>query len=800
MVFFQAALLGGYAYAHASTSWLGARRQALLHLAVLAPAARGAAARRGRAAGARRRGEPGAGRADPALGVGRPSVPRGERHRAAPAEVVHRDRTSRRARSVLPLRREQPRQHARAARLSHAHRAAAAAPGGRARSRRRGCGRSATSILAALTRAVRGDPLWTRRGAAAAAPGRADADAATDSPRGRRAPAPRDGSPWPSCRRASSSAPPPTSRPTSRPSRCLWVLPLAIYLLSFIIAFGRWPAALQRVVAAVAVPAVLVVLFLVLSSVIERIWVTVLWHLGALARGGPGLPRRGGARSAAAALPHGVLPPALRGRRPRRALQRAGRAARLQLAGRVPAGHGARRHAAERAPMAERPAARCLASRRRSRSAPACSPSSCTRIPSAHGSTSPSVPRVFHLPFAWAHDHLDPIERLANRMLTYGPPLLIAFLLRRRPWALGGALAAVLLVAGFVDARNSEQIRQSRSFFGVLRIMRDRDEKGFTSLRHGTTLHGQQSLEPVRRGEPLTYYHRQGPIGQLFAELDQRAGSLRIAVIGLGTGTLAAYARPGDAVTFYEIDRLVRDVAFDRSYFIYVADALDRGATGARGAGRRPHPPRRHPARAPGRALRPDRRRRVQLGRHPRPSADARGPAPVSRDARRRDGIIAVHISNRYLDLEPVVANLAEDAGLQGRLIEHDDSPETAGAARSTWVLLSPTAEAMGNLPTYPAGWRRGSRPCRRSGCGPTTSTTCSPSSDGETAPARAKNFPRRIQTRRPHDAAAGMGGGAAEVEAAHRRAIAGVPGDGAEREELARDHRALEDVAARSG
>jgi hypothetical protein len=68
----------------------------------------------------------------------------------------------------------------------------------------------------------------------------------------------------------------------------------------------------------------------------------------------------------------------------------------------------------------------------------------------------------------------------------------------------------------------------------------------------------------------------------------------------------------------------------------------------------------------------------------------------------RPNGLLAIHISNRYLDLEPVVANLAEDGGLKGRLIEHDDSPETAGAARSTWVLLAPTQEALGNLARYP--------------------------------------------------------------------------------------------------
>ena len=133
----------------------------------------------------------------------------------------------------------------------------------------------------------------------------------------------------------------------------------------------------------------------------------------------------------------------------------------------------------------------------------------------------------------------------------------------------------MLVVAGFVDARNSDQIRRSRSFFGVLRISRDRDIKGYTELRHGTTLHGRQSLEPSRRARAALLLPADGPVGQLFAELDGGRGAIRMAVIGLGTGTLAAYARPGDRVTFYEIDRLVRDVAFDPRYFTYATDARD---------------------------------------------------------------------------------------------------------------------------------------------------------------------------------------------------------------------------------
>jgi spermidine synthase len=247
-----------------------------------------------------------------------------------------------------------------------------------------------------------------------------------------------------------------------------------------------------------------------------------------------------------------------------------------------------------------------------------------------------------------------------------------------------------------VDARQSEQIHQDRSFFGVLRVSRDRDERGYTELRHGTTLHGRQSREPARRREPLAYYQRNGPIGQLFAELERRPGGLRIAVIGLGIGTLAAYARPGDQATFYEIDRLVRDVAFDPRYFTYTGDARDRGVSLRTELG--------------------DARIRLDAVRRERPgerydvmlvdafTSDAIPVHLLTREALRLyfdmlapRGILALHISNRYLRLEPVVANLAEERGY-ARLLQHGDTGQVRGGTEATWALLARRTTDFGEL------------------------------------------------------------------------------------------------------
>jgi hypothetical protein len=480
----------------------------------------------------------------------------------------------------------------------------------------------------------------------------------------------------------------------------LWVVPLAIYLLTFILAFGRWPRILHVVVTALALPLTLLVIFLMVSALPERIWVIVLWHLGLL--------------FVVALACHGTL-----------ALDRPGPAFLTEFYLLISVGGvlGGLFNALV-APLVfssliEYPLMMVLAcvllamrrgdgllggaGGRRALVAVAIaivltvvlySESVTLRLDFSF------LARVLDLRGERVSTWLDPAERLLNKLLLYGPPLAVAWLLRRRPPLLGTVLASVLLISGFVDARNNDQIRQSRSFFGVLRISRDRDPKGYTELRHGTTLHGRQSLEPARRAEPLSYYHRQGPIGQLFAELDRRPGGLHMAVVGLGTGTLAAYARPGDRVTFYEIDRLVRDIAFDPAYFTYATDARNRAVTVRLELG--------------------DARIRMEVVKRDRPeerydvilvdafSSDAIPVHLLTREALQLyfdllgpRGIVALHISNRYLRLEPVVAALAED-GRYARLVEHGGTGDIRGGVEASWAILARRPEDFGELASDP--------------------------------------------------------------------------------------------------
>jgi hypothetical protein len=474
----------------------------------------------------------------------------------------------------------------------------------------------------------------------------------------------------------------------------LWVIPLAIYLLTFILAFGRWPAVLQRAVTALALPTVLAVLFLMYSTYHLRAWVSVLWHLGLLL--------------VVALACHGKL---ARARPPSAHLTEFYLL--IALGGVLGGLFNAIVAPVVFSSLAEYPIAMVIAcmlvaggarpSRARWRLAVALPlvVIVLTFLTYSDGLTirvdMGTITRLLSRPESRIASWLVNREEILNRVLGYGLPLIACLAVRRRPIVLGAALASVLLVAGIVEARKSDQVRQVRSFFGVLRVSGDRGDTGTSELRHGTTLHGRQNREPARRGEPLTYYHRKGPIGAIVEELDQRDRARRIAVIGLGTGTMAAYARPGEAMTIYEIDRRVRDIAYDRSNFTYVRDALDRGASIRLELG--------------------DARVRMDAVRRERPgerydlivvdafTSDAIPVHLITREALRLylamltpEGVLALHISNRYLRLEPVVAALAEDAQLGGRLLMDDSGTEAEGALSSTWVALARTEDALGSL------------------------------------------------------------------------------------------------------
>ncbi|WP_282604592.1 spermidine synthase [Pelagibius sp. Alg239-R121] len=227
-----------------------------------------------------------------------------------------------------------------------------------------------------------------------------------------------------------------------------------------------------------------------------------------------------------------------------------------------------------------------------------------------------------------------------------------------RPIRLSLGFSAVLLAMAVTD-RSERVIAQDRSFFGISRITQTADGR-FNLLTHGTTLHGAQHSDPEKWRDPLTYYHRAGPIGQLFEALDTTGQNpLRIGAVGLGAGTLACYRRPGQDWTFFEIDPTMERIARDPEHFRYLSACAARSPV-VIGDARI--------------SLQSEEDGKYDVLVFDAFSSDAIPMHLLNREALALyqaklavGGVMAFHISNRTLDLLPIVARLAEDAGLAGR-------------------------------------------------------------------------------------------------------------------------------------
>lgn len=136
------------------------------------------------------------------------------------------------------------------------------------------------------------------------------------------------------------------------------------------------------------------------------------------------------------------------------------------------------------------------------------------------------------------------------------------------------AALASLSIGAHAASERASTVKVWRSFFGVLRITETYVPSlggPVRMLAHGTTLHGAQAQSPAFRCDPLVYYTPDSPIGQVFRTLAAERPALRIGAVGLGTGSVAAYVRPADRLTFFEIDPLVVRVAADPRNFSYTS-------------------------------------------------------------------------------------------------------------------------------------------------------------------------------------------------------------------------------------
>lgn len=285
---------------------------------------------------------------------------------------------------------------------------------------------------------------------------------------------------------------------------------------------------------------------------------------------------------------------------------------------------------------------------------------------------------------------------------TIAACLLLCCLTVGRPTCFALSVAALFLVVGFYYDVVDHVLFRERDFYGVLQVQTDADNE-YYYLSHGRIRHGQQrrSDDAAVRDVPLIYYYPTGPIGQLFeAPIPVLRGGPPVAVVGLGVGSLAYYGRPGQEFVFYELDPAVERIARNDQYFTYLRDS-DADVRVVLGDAR--------------------------LSLHEAPdghyglmvidafSGDAIPVHLLTREAIQLyleklapGGVLAFHISNQFLDLAPVLGNLARDSNLEGldaTELHISEDEKAAGKTVSHWVALARSKDDFGRL-AADAGWQ----------------------------------------------------------------------------------------------
>ncbi len=298
---------------------------------------------------------------------------------------------------------------------------------------------------------------------------------------------------------------------------------------------------------------------------------------------------------------------------------------------------------------------------------------------------------IADLYFVQAMSDYLPYDTFTRYVIIFGPPCLVGFAMRSAPLRMGIALATVVVAGSFVRFDNRRPVHLERSFYGVHRVLFSGFER---VLLNGTTNHGAQSVDPGLRCEPLTYYSRGGPVGQLFTMLKAHDRLGRIGVVGLGTASMAAYASPGQSWTFFEINPVIERLA--RQSFTYLADCAPDAKVVIGDA-------------------------RLKLTSQPDGTFDvlvldafSSDSIPVHLLTREAmdlyfrtlgpGGVLAVHISNRFLDLAPVVAATGRESGLTSVVQLHAPSATQWIISReispSRWVLVVRGRADLGELAT----------------------------------------------------------------------------------------------------
>jgi spermidine synthase len=315
--------------------------------------------------------------------------------------------------------------------------------------------------------------------------------------------------------------------------------------------------------------------------------------------------------------------------------------------------------------------------------------------------------RWFGVETTWELEDWRAVATLALYTTTFLAAAALSFW---RPVRFSLCVSAALLasVISFTDLSTAgniqtETLSKVRNFYGVLTAEqltpRGDDQLPVRRLVHGVTNHGSQFTDPRYENVPLTYYHPAGPLGDIFQSLS-KAGDDPIAVIGLGIGTIACYGRPGQIVDFFELNPAVARMAADPELFTYLDIC---------------------PART--RVIMGDGRISIaksEPGQYGLIVVDAFSSDAIPThlltlealriylDRLKPEGVIAFHISNGYVDLRPVLGTLAQAAELTAvaRATTRSPSELRLMESNSIWVAMAAQPEELQRLLDHP-DWSR---------------------------------------------------------------------------------------------
>jgi hypothetical protein len=276
---------------------------------------------------------------------------------------------------------------------------------------------------------------------------------------------------------------------------------------------------------------------------------------------------------------------------------------------------------------------------------------------------------------------------------AFAAPALLAFRnSSRHPQRFALNLAVILIVGLGSEYFLGRNVYTNRTFFGIYRVRTDADSTHLILL-NGTTLHGMQATSGSDRNAPLTYFHRTGPFGRAFASLAAISHVREVGVIGLGVGSLASYSAAGQRWTFYEIDPAVETIARNSKLFTYLRECGDRCRVVI------------GDARQSLLQATPGQYGLIVLDAF---SSDAIPTHLLTKEALElylsrldKRGVLAFHISNRHLSLGPVLARLCDDLQLvavqQFERVQRQEEIKT-GKVSSDWIFIARSRDDLGPL------------------------------------------------------------------------------------------------------